>query len=77
MKLEIKMTNKKERFSEIEAMWINGEIKYSHGAASFTHSFCVENRDELEDLESHIESIAFAIRDFRMKNFPESESIDE
>ena len=35
------------------------------------------NRDELEDLESCLASIGAQIRDFRMKNFPESENIDE
>lgn len=31
------------------------------------------NRDDLENLESELQKIAYQIRDFRMKNFPESE----
>ncbi len=34
------------------------------------------NTDELEDLESELETIASQIRDFRMKNFPESTEIE-
>lgn len=36
----------------------------------------VNNADDLEDLEAEIESLAFAIREFRMKNFPESDTIE-
>lgn len=35
-----------------------------------------KNADDLEDLEREIESIAFQIREFRMKNFPESAGIE-
>lgn len=36
----------------------------------------IANVDMLEDLEAEIESIASQIRDFRMKNFPESTEIE-
>lgn len=35
------------------------------------------HHDDFEEIESQLEKIASQIREFRMKNFPESENIDE
>lgn len=36
----------------------------------------VKNACDLEKLQSELESLAFAIREFRMKNFPETTEIE-
>lgn len=51
------------------------EREYPNAGNQF--KFHAMNADQLEDLESELENIAFQIREFRMKNFPESESIEE
>ncbi len=45
-------------------------IIISNGASGM--AFTSMKADEMEDLQSQLESMAFAIRDFRMNNFPES-----
>ena len=50
-------------------------IRLSHSEKSIDIE--ASSPDQLEDLESELEQIAYQIRDFRMKNFPESEDIDD
>lgn len=66
-------------------MWLEATIDYSDNTADIVIEdeccprlkFSSLNSSDLEDLESELQKIAFQIRDFRMKNFPESESINE
>lgn len=77
MKLTIKMKDERERFADIPSMHIGATITYKDGTTEFSNHFFVDNVSELEDLESELEQIAYQIRDFRMKNFPESKEIEE
>jgi len=66
-------------------IWLEATMDYSDNTANIkiegegsTHFYSSNlNASDLEDLESELEQIAFQIRDFRMKNFPESQEIEE
>jgi len=65
-------------------IWLEATIDYSdntckiliQGEGSEHISYREMFASDLEDLESQLQSIASQIRDFRIKNFPESENID-
>jgi predicted RNA-binding protein with PIN domain len=65
-------------------MWLEATIDYSEntakiliqGEGSEFLSYRELYSSDLEDLESELEQIAYQIRDFRMKNFPESTEIE-
>lgn len=75
MKLKVKITDHSELLGKAMRDFIAVEFSCSTPGTEFTGT-SYHTPEALEDLEAHIESIAFQIRDFRMNNFPESTEIE-